>query len=106
MTPPVDPNDVLMTGENSFIRLSQDGGKTQSDRFSHWRVLWCPSGAGPVLFPPSELSSRPLRGFRDNAPVARRLPRTNETVLFPPFAHTQAPVITPAVGRPGDPRPT
>ena len=44
MTPPVDPNQVLMTGENSFIRLSPDGGKTITDRLSHWRVLWCPAG--------------------------------------------------------------
>jgi hypothetical protein len=27
--PPVDPNEVMMTGENSFIRLSPDGGKTK-----------------------------------------------------------------------------
>ena len=27
---PVDPNDVLMTGENSFIRLSADGGTALS----------------------------------------------------------------------------
>ena len=40
--PPVDPNEVLMTGENSFVRLSADGGKTLTDRTSHWRVLWCP----------------------------------------------------------------
>ena len=45
MASPVDPNDVLMTGENSFIRYSSDGGKTQPDRTSHWRVLWCPAGA-------------------------------------------------------------
>ena len=50
MTPPVDPNNVLMTGENSFVRLSHDGGKTPSDRFSHWRVLWCPAGTGHALF--------------------------------------------------------
>lgn len=50
MTAPVDPNVVLMTGENSFIRLSLDGGKTQSDRVSHWRVLWCPAGSGHALF--------------------------------------------------------
>ena len=49
MPPPVDPNAVLMTGENSFIRLSPDGGKTMSDRVSHWRVLWCPAGAGHAL---------------------------------------------------------
>ena len=40
---PVDPNDVVMTGENSFIRLSSDGGKTVKDRVSHWRVLWSPA---------------------------------------------------------------
>ena len=51
MAPPVDPNTVLMTGENSFIRLSRDGGKTPSDRFSHWRVLWCPAGPATCSSP-------------------------------------------------------
>src|SRR5437870_8569432 len=106
MTPPVDPNAVLMTGENSFIRLSHDGGKTQSDRFSHWRVLWCPSGAGHVLFAQSELSSGQTRIYSDNAAVARWLQRTIETLLFPAFADTNAPVITAEFGRAGDPRST
>ena len=106
MTPPVDPNEVLMTGENSFIRLSTDGGKTLTDRFSHWRVLWCPSGAGHVLFAQSELSSGQLRIFSDNAAVARWLQRTIETLLFPAFADTNAPVITAEFGRSGDPRST
>ncbi len=35
----IDPNEVLMTGENSFIRLSRDGGETMSDRLSHWPKL-------------------------------------------------------------------
>ena len=56
MSSPVDPNDVLMTGENSFIRYSPDGGKTQTDRVSHWRVLWCPAGAGHALFGRSTLT--------------------------------------------------
>ena len=36
MTAPqmVDPHDVVLTGENSFIRLSNDGGKTIADRVS------------------------------------------------------------------------
>ena len=34
----VDPHDVVMTGENSFIRLSQDGGKSLVTRSSHWRA--------------------------------------------------------------------
>ena len=33
--PPIDAHHVLMTGENSFIRLSHDDGKTMSDRTSH-----------------------------------------------------------------------
>ena len=55
MANPVDPNEVLMTGENSFVRLSHDGGKTLADRASHWRVLWCASGSGHVLFLQSPL---------------------------------------------------
>src|SRR4029434_8190373 len=88
MTPPVDPNAVLMTGENSFIRLSHDGGKTQSDRFRHLRVLLCPSRAGHVLFAQSELTSGQMRIFSDNVAVTRWLQRTIETLLFPAFADT------------------
>ena len=46
----VDPHEVVMTGENSFIRLSNDGGKTIVSRVSHWRVLWSPAGQGHALF--------------------------------------------------------
>lgn len=73
MTSPVDPNRVLMTGENSFIRLSPDGGKTMTDRLSHWRVLWCPAGAGHALFIKSTLTDGKVRIYGDNAAVARSL---------------------------------
>ena len=107
MTPPVDPNDVLMTGENSFIRLSHDGGKTQSDRVSHWRVLWCPAGAGHALFMQSDAHRRrQMRVYSDNAAVARWLQRTIETLLFPAFADTALPVIAASSSAPGDPRGT
>ena len=86
MTSPVDPNDVLMTGENSFIRLSSDGGKTQSDRVSHWRVLWCPAGAGHALFMQSTLTRSEVKIWSDNVPVARWLQETVESLLFPAFA--------------------
>ena len=56
----VDPNDVMMTGENSFVRLSHDGGKTLADRWSHWRVLWCPAGPGHVLLAQAELTGANL----------------------------------------------
>lgn len=106
MTPPVDSNDVLMTGENSFIRLSPDGGKTQSDRLSHWRVLWCPAGAGHALFMQSSLVQGQVRVYSDNPAVARWLQRTIETVLFPAFADEGLPVIGAEFSRAGDPRST
>ena len=101
--PPVDPNAVLMTGENSFIRLSADGGKTQSDRVSHWRVLWCPAGAGHVLFIQSTLTDGRVRVYGDNIAVARWLQGTIETLLFPAFADTKLPVIAAAFERRGGP---
>ena len=99
--PPVDPNDVLMTGENSFIRLSKDGGQTQSSRLSHWRVLWCPAGAGHVLFIQSELIDGRPRIYSDNAAVARWLQRTIETHLFPAFADSELRVISASFSRAG-----
>ena len=101
--PPVDPNAVLMTGENSFIRLSSDGGKTQTDRVSHWRVLWCPAGAGHVLFMQSTLTDGRTRVYGDNIAVARWLQSTIETMLFPAFADPTLPVIAAAFERCGGP---
>ena len=92
MTSPVDPNDVLMTGENSFIRLSPDSGKAQSDRVSHWRVLWCPAGAGHTLFVQSTLTDGAVRIYADNVTVARWLQATIESLLFPAFADASLPI--------------
>jgi hypothetical protein len=103
VAPPVDPNQVLMTGENSFIRLSPDGGKTQTDRVSHWRVLWCPAGAGHVLFMQSTLTDGRVRVYGDNIAVARWLQSSIETLLFPAFADTTLPVIAAAFERCGGP---
>ncbi len=91
--PPVDPSDVLMTGENSFIRLSRDGGKTMSDRFSHWRVLWCPAGQGHTLFMQSSLVDGQVRVYSDNPAVARWLQRTIEKLLYPAFADESLPIV-------------
>jgi len=106
MANPVDPNEVLMTGENSFIRLSRDAGKTLADRASHWRVLWCPAGAGTVLFLQSELTDSKVRIYSDNPAVARWLQKTIEALLFPAFADTSLPVIGAEFARGGDARST
>ena len=66
----VDPGEVVMTGENSFIRLSNDGGKTLVDRVSHWRVLWSPAGPGHALFIDSPLTGSGPRVYADNIGMA------------------------------------
>jgi len=101
MSSPVDPNDVMMTGENSFIRYSPDGGKTQTDRASHWRVLWCPAGAGHALFLKSVLTGGEVKIWSDNPPVARWLQKEIESLLFPAFADAKTPVTPAAFTRSG-----
>lgn len=88
----VDPHPVVMTGENSFIRLSDDGGKSVADRTSHWRVLWSPAGQGHVLFIESLLAGKGARLYADNAGVARFLQRTIEVLLHKDFADESLPV--------------
>ena len=82
-----------MTGENSFIRLSADGGKTHTSRVSHWRVLWCPSGAGHAMFVQSPLTRNRVQVYSDNIAVARWLQRNIETLLYPAFADDALPVV-------------
>jgi hypothetical protein len=98
----VDPHDVVMTGENSFIRLSDDGGKTLTDRVSHWRVLWSPAGQGHALFIESPLTGKGPRIYADNAGVARFLQRTIEILLHKPFADESLPVIDALFERTGN----
>ena len=98
----VDPHDPVMTGENSFIRLSNDGGKTLVDRLSHWRVLWSPAGQGHVLFIDSPLLGGGPRVYADNAAVARFLQRTIETLLHAPFAAETLPIIDAQFERTGN----
>lgn len=104
MTAPIDAHKVLMTGENSFIRLSHDGGGSMSERTSHWRVLWCPAGAGHALFMQGELTDGEVRIYSDDIAVARWLQRTIETLLHPPFADESVPVLPAVFTREGDPR--
>lgn len=100
----VDHDEVLMTGENSFIRLSNDGGETLSERLSHWRVLWCPAGPGHALFMQGDLTDGAVRIYSDNVAVARWLQRNIECVLYEGFADESVPVLPAQFARYGDPR--
>lgn len=98
----VDPNNVLLTGENSFIRLSSDGGSTITDRVSHWRILWSPAGQGHALFIESPLLGDGPRVYTDNAGVARYLQRTIESLLYAPFANETLPLLDAEFERTGN----
>jgi len=97
----VDPGSVVMTGENSFIRLSADGGKTLTARASHWRVLWSPAGQGHALFLESPLTDG-IKVYSDNVGMTRFLQRTIETQLHAPFANESLPVIDAEFDTSGD----
>ena len=98
----VDPHDVVMTGENSFIRLSNDEGKTMTDRVSHWRVLWSPSGQGHAMFVESPLVEGGRAIYADNFGVVRYLQRHIEKLLHAPFADESLPIIDAAFERSGN----
>jgi hypothetical protein len=98
----VDPGNVVMTGENSFIRLSDDGGMTIADRVSHWRVLWSPAGQGHALFIDSTLTGKGPRVYSDNIGMSRFLQRTIEVLLHKPFADESLPVVDAEFVRAGD----
>jgi hypothetical protein len=97
----VDPHDVVMTGENSFVRLSNDGGKTMTDRVSHWRVLWSPAGQGHAMFIDSPLTGERPIIYADNAGVVRYLQRAIEVLLHKPFADESLPIIDAEFSRTG-----
>ena len=102
MTSPVDPVQIRLTGENSFIRLAQEEGGAQTARTSHWRVLWTPAGAGHVLFLKSdEVDGGRARVYSDNIAMTRYVQEEIESMLFPEFGDTSLPVISAEFRRSG-----
>jgi hypothetical protein len=98
----VNPHELILIGENSFVRLSKDGGQTAATRCSHWRVLWSPAGPGHALF----VDSPPTNGVRiygDSVPLVRFLQKEIEYLLYKPFAAEGIDVITASFARAGTP---
>jgi hypothetical protein len=50
-----DPNLVIVTGENPFIRLSVTDSDDYTTNASFWRIIFSPAGPGHVLYLKSEL---------------------------------------------------
>ena len=102
MVNPTDPNKVLMTGENSFIRLQLEEGGPQITRASHWRVLLSPGGPGHVLFIRGDVTNDQVRVYTDNIAMTRWLQGEIESYLFPQFGDQDIPVIDSLFSRSGD----
>ncbi|MBT97681.1 MAG: hypothetical protein CL902_03525 [Dehalococcoidia bacterium] len=101
-TNPTDPNEIRLTGENSFIRLSDPSNNEQTTRSSHWRVLWSPGGAGHVLYLQSDLTDSEVSIYSDNIALARWLQEEIETFLYPDFADQSIQVFDAEFNKKGD----
>src|SRR5438874_10384469 len=98
----IKPHELILIGENSFVRLSTDGGKSASTRCSHWRVLWSPAGPGHALFVDSGLVGG-VRIYADSVPLVRFLQKEIEYLLHKPFADAGMAVKAATFTREGSP---
>ncbi len=103
-TNPTDPNQVRLTGENSFIRLHNEEGGPMLTRASHWRVLYSPAGPGNILYLKSNLLEDQVLVYSDNIALARWLQEEIESLLFPEFADQSLPVVDAQFTKSGDGR--
>ena len=99
-----DPNRLILTGENPFIRLSETDGGPNTTNASYWRIITCPAGPGHVLYLNSELTENQWRIYADNIAMARWLQTTVQGMLNPELADTSLPVTDAAFSKSGDPR--
>jgi len=102
--PSMDPNLVLLTGENSFISLSDEAGGDATTSASHWRVDFSPAGPGHVLFLRSELTENEWQVFADNIALARWLQGGIQGYLNAESGDQAIPVVEAEFERIGDTR--
>ena len=99
---PIDPNRLLLTGENPYIRLSEtDDGAVTSDA-SFWRILFSPGGPGCVLFLQSELTGNEPRIYTDNIQMTRWLQGEIQGRINATFGDQSIPATEASFGSSGD----
>jgi hypothetical protein len=96
-----DPNRVILTGENPFLRLSHNDGDPNTTDASFWRIVFCPAGPGHVLYLKSELTENRWRIYADNIAMARWLQSTVQGMLNAETADAAIPVREPSSPGPG-----
>src|SRR4249919_858238 len=97
-----DPNHVILTGENPFIRLSENDGDPNKTDASFWRIIFCPAGMGHVLYLKSELTENRWRIYSDNVAMARWLQTTVQGMLNAELLDTSIPVTDAEFSKAGD----
>ncbi len=99
---PIDPNRILLTGENPYIRLSEtDQGPVTTDA-SFWRILFSPGGPGHVLFFQSELTGDQPRVYTDNVQMTRWLQGEIQGKINATFGNLEIPAIDASFKSSGD----
>jgi len=99
-----DPNRVVLTGENPFIRLSETDGGPITTNASFWRIITSGAGPGHVLYVKSELTDDQWRIYSDNIAMARWLQKTVQGMLNAELKDLSIPVTEATFTKSGDPR--
>jgi hypothetical protein len=99
-----DPNRVIVTGENPFIRLSDKDGDPNKTDASFWRIIFSPAGMGHVLYLKSELTENRWRIYSDNIAMARWLQATVQGMLNAETSDKNIPVLDAQFTKSGDAR--
>ncbi len=100
----LDPNRMILTGENPFIRLGETDGGASTTNASFWRILISPAGAGHVLYLKSELTQDRWKIYSDNIAMARWLQKTVQGMLNGELSDTSIPVTSAVFDKEGDAR--
>jgi hypothetical protein len=88
-----DPNRIVLTGENPFIRLNQTDSTSFSTNASFWRIITSGAGPGHVLYLKSELTGGLWRIYA-----------TVQGMLNPELKDLSLPVTEATFGKSGDAR--
>ncbi len=100
----VDANRVILTGENSVIRLNASDNDAFTTNATFWRLLTSPRGAGQVLYLKSELTQDRWRIYADNIAMTRWLQSTVLGAINAELRDTAIPVTEAQFSRSGDAR--
>ena len=98
---PTDPNEIRLTGENSFMNLMAEEGGDAVNSASHWRVLVSPAGMGHVLYMKGELTDNEPRIYSDNVAMARWLAGDIQGSLTQLYADPDLPIAEAEFSRAG-----